>query len=52
MDDTILVELKSHKELLPQHEAQLLHYLKATQTKVGLLLNFGPERCTFKRMVM
>jgi hypothetical protein len=32
------------------HQAQLLHYLKATEIEVGLLLNFGahPE---FKRIV-
>jgi hypothetical protein len=28
---------------LEEHEAQLLHYLKATVYEVGLLLNFGPE---------
>ena len=29
--------------LLPEHEAQLLNYLKATSIEVGLLLNFGPR---------
>ncbi len=40
---TVLVELKAVRKLLPQHEAQLLNYLKATQYEVGLLLNFGPR---------
>jgi GxxExxY protein len=48
----VLVELKTGKELLSRHEAQLLHYLKATGIKVGLLINFGREKCEFKRMVM
>jgi GxxExxY protein len=37
----IIVEIKAVKELAPEHEAQLLNYLKATGTKLGLLVNFG-----------
>jgi hypothetical protein len=32
---------KAVKTLLPEHEAQLLNYLKATGRKVGYLVNFG-----------
>ena len=39
----VIVELKAVKKLLPEHEAQLLNYLKATPYEVGLLLNFGPR---------
>ncbi len=39
----VIVELKAVKRLLPEHEAQLLNYLKATPYEVGLLLNFGPK---------
>ena len=48
---SVICELKSAKVLTSAHEAQLLHYLKATGIKVGLLLNFGPERVDVKRMV-
>ena len=41
--DAVIVELKAVKGLLPEHEAQLLNYLKATPYEVGLLLNFGPK---------
>lgn len=44
----VIVELKAARSLAPEHEAQVLNYLKATQFEVGLLLNFGPE-ATFKR---
>lgn len=37
----IILELKAVKELCPEHESQLLNYLKATRMEVGLLLNFG-----------
>ncbi|MEY2882199.1 MAG: hypothetical protein RLZZ15_4579 [Verrucomicrobiota bacterium] len=39
--DKIFVELKAVKSLLPEHEAQLLHYLKSTGRRVGYLVNFG-----------
>ncbi len=43
VNDCVIVELKSVKELLYEHQAQLLNYLRATKFEVGLLLNFGPE---------
>ena len=39
----VIVELKAARALTPDHEAQLLNYLKATTCEVGLLLNFGPK---------
>jgi len=43
VDKKIIVETKATRELIEDHEAQLLNYLKATVYEVGLLLNFGPE---------
>lgn len=37
----IIVEIKAVKVIAPEHEAQLLNYLKATGMKLGLLVNFG-----------
>ena len=34
------------------HEAQVLNYLKATDTKVGMLVNFAYPRATIKRLVL
>ena len=42
-EDKVIVEVKATRNLLPEHEAQLLNYLKATDIEVGLLLNFGPK---------
>ncbi len=50
VEDRVLVELKAVRQIIDQHEAQLLNYLKATRFEVGLLLNFG-ERSDFKRKV-
>ena len=51
VDDAVICEVKALDKLAPAHEAQLLNYLKATNTKVGLLLNFGPQGVQVKRMV-
>ncbi|MBI5789670.1 MAG: GxxExxY protein [Candidatus Schekmanbacteria bacterium] len=37
----IIVELKAVKEICAEHKAQLLNYLKATDIKLGILINFG-----------
>jgi len=50
VEGKILIELKSVSSLLPQHEAQILNYLKATDINIGLLMNFGDEP-EFKRYV-
>jgi GxxExxY protein len=49
----IIVELKSAKTLAPEHEAQLLNYLKTTRKRVGYLVNFGAfPRLEWKRFVV
>ena len=37
----VIVELKAVDRLLPIHDAQVLTYLKLTNCKLGLLLNFN-----------
>jgi GxxExxY protein len=39
--DQIILELKAVKDLSPEHKAQVINYLKATNLKLGLLINFG-----------
>jgi GxxExxY protein len=49
--DQIILELKAVSELAPVHEAQLLHYLKATHLPLGILINFGyPSELQYKRI--
>ena len=46
----VIVELKCCKTLLPEHQAQLINYLKASGRPVGLLVNFGNQRLEYKRL--
>lgn len=51
VEDKIILELKSAKQISPVHEAQLVNYLKATAMEVGLLINFG-DKAEIKRKVL
>ena len=51
VEQKIIVEIKSEEKYNFHHEAQLLNYLKATGIRVGLLINFGKNKCEFKRLV-
>ncbi len=44
IENQIIVELKSVKELLPIHTAQLITYLKLSKKSVGLLVNFNEAK--------
>jgi GxxExxY protein len=41
VDNRIIIELKAVEKLLPIHTAQVLTYLKLTDCKLGLLINFN-----------
>ena len=41
VEDSVVVELKAIDDLTPLHHAQLLSYLKSSNKKVGLLINFN-----------
>lgn len=41
VEDCVIVELKAIEKLMPVHEAQLLSYLRMSDLKLGLLINFN-----------
>lgn len=47
----VIVELKAKAEFDPQDFVQALNYIKASNFKLGLLLNFGAARLQIKRLV-
>ena len=44
VEGIMVVELKSVERLLPIHSAQILTYLKLSDLKVGLLINFNAQK--------
>jgi len=49
----IILELKAVKEIAPEHKAQVINYLKASNLKLGLLINFGSHpKAQIERFVL
>jgi GxxExxY protein len=51
VEKRVVVELKACSALDSTHKAQILNYLKASNIKVGLLLNFGRPKLQYQRFV-
>ncbi|MHB8580212.1 MAG: GxxExxY protein [Ignavibacteriaceae bacterium] len=51
VNEVVIVELKAAENLIAEHEAQLVNYLRGTDLEVGILLNFGKQP-QFKRKVL
>lgn len=47
----LIVELKTVDAIADIHKAQLIHYLKATNTNKGLLINFKSKSLQYERFV-
>ena len=41
IEGKLILELKAAERMLPIHEAQMITYLKLTECKLGLILNFN-----------
>jgi GxxExxY protein len=51
VEERVIVELKTSEGINKTHEAQVLHYLRASAMEVGLVMNFGPD-ARFRRLEM
>jgi GxxExxY protein len=49
VEQEIVIELKSIKNLTKEHEVQLVNYLNGMKKDIGLLINFGPSGVDVKR---
>ena len=52
IDDCIILELKAQERIVDAHKSQTLNYLKATNLKLALLLNFGRHKLECERLVL
>ena len=49
----IIIEIKAVSNIKPENWAQLFNYLKASEMKLGLLVNFGHyPKVTIKRIIL
>lgn len=51
IDNKMIIELKAVEFMPKSYEEQLIHYLKTTNYKVGLLINFGQPRLVIRRLI-
>jgi GxxExxY protein len=51
VDGRVVVELKTAESISKAHEAQVLHYLRASPMEIGMVMNFGPD-AKFRRIVL
>lgn len=52
LENKVLVEIKAVSEINNIHRAQLISYLKASNRRVGLILNFALPKLEIKRVVL
>ncbi len=51
VEEQLLVELKTAKTVAPEHEAQIMGYLKSARLKHGLLINFGSYKFEIRKFI-
>jgi GxxExxY protein len=52
VDGRLIVELKAVREILDEHVAQTLGYLKSSRLEHGLLINFGSHKFQIKKYIL
>ena len=52
VENQVILEIKAIDSLQKIHEAQLLNYLKATEYKIGLLVNFTHPKAEIRRFIL
>src|SRR5438093_3230636 len=49
IENCLIIELKTAKAIAPEHEAQILGYLKSSRFEHGLLINFGSYKFEIRK---
>jgi len=52
VENSVILELKALDKISEIHKAQTLNYLKATNFRLALLINFGKWKLEYHRMVL
>jgi GxxExxY protein len=51
INDTIILEVKSVRQIIDEFVAQALNYLHVSNNRLALIINFGELQLTYKRIV-
>jgi GxxExxY protein len=51
VEQRLIVELKAAKTIAPEHEAQILGYLKSSRLEHGMLINFGSYKFEARKYI-
>lgn len=52
VENQIILELKAQEKIADIHKAQTLNYLRATNLRLAILLNFGKDRLEHERLIL
>jgi GxxExxY protein len=52
VNNMLVVELKTARAIAPEHEGQVLAYLKGTRLQHGLLINFGSPKFEIRKFAL
>ena len=52
VDGRMILEVKAVEGLIDAHRVQALNYLRATDLRLAILLNFGKEKLRYERLVL
>lgn len=52
VENQIILELKAQDKIIDIHKAQTLNYLRATNLRLAILLNFGKDRLEHERLIL
>jgi len=50
--DEVILEIKGTKDIANEHIAQAINYLKVSQNKIALIVNFGELKLNYKRLIL
>ena len=51
VEDVVVIELKAVSQIIDIHIAQAISYLRATDSDIALIINFGEESLSWKRLI-
>lgn len=52
VEKCLIVEIKACRDIVDEHFAQVLGYLRSSKIEHGLLINFGNQRLQLKKLVL